>query len=119
MDALEFAMIRRRICAQYDYKCGFCPLGDFSGMSLECTLGVQNATPEDDKKTIAFVEAWGKEHPTKTRQSELLKLCPNVPFDTEGAVNICPKAADSTYQAECLAFFCHGCKMEYWGQEVE
>lgn len=119
MDALEFARIRRRICTHYDYKCGFCPLGGCDGKSLECTLGIQNATPEDDKETVAFVENWGKEHPAKTRQSEFLKLHPDARMSGDGKyLCICPRDIDKNNK--CIQWCnCEKCLKDYWLEEIE
>lgn len=58
MDTLEFARAKKRMCDSYR-TCQGCPFAELIECSLECTLGVQTATPED----IAIVEKWDKEYP--------------------------------------------------------
>lgn len=85
----------------YDYArmcrtvktCENCPLcAKYNGTNLSCDdLLIRN--PD---KANEIILKWCKEHPIKTRQSELLKAFPNVPIDIE-TVNICPLDFDKLF----------------------
>lgn len=86
MDALEFINTIDRICKEYD-ECGNCPIVNFEICG--------NNT--DAKEFVSVVEAWAKAHPTKTRQSEFLKLHPNA-ARRNGLLDICPKNIDISFK---------------------
>lgn len=71
MDAIEYVKTTRRMMA--------------NDVPTKSMLG--GWTAED---IVEQVEQWAKEHPIKTRQSEILKLFPNVSTFPNGALNICP-----------------------------
>lgn len=68
MEAREFLKTYRRMCRSMN--CANCPLG------VEI-CDIDNVDTDMDK-IIAVTEEWGKNHPIKTRQSELLKLFPET-----------------------------------------
>lgn len=70
-------------------------------------------------ETISKVEQWAKDHPVKTRQSEFLKLFPNVQ-KLDGIINICPILIDEDYKStsECLGTRCNVCRQLFWNEEV-
>ena len=73
-------------------------------------------------KANEIILKWCEEHPIKTRQSEFLKMFPNVCI-YKGAINICPCTIDSDYDCKSkekyVDFDCTGCKKEYWLAEVD
>ena len=52
----------------------------------------------------------------KTRQSEFLKMLPNVGME-EGVIDVCPKATEKN--AICFRLNCKVCKKDYWLAEVD
>jgi len=83
---------------------------------------------------IAIVEQFREENPIKTRQRELLKICPDVPFTCYGTVDIMPCLVDEELNqhvrcgkdvCDCrrLKEFgysgCEECKKCYWLDELE
>lgn len=72
---------------------------------------------------VNCVERWASEHPAKTRQSEFLKMFPNVMRNNEGQPCICPRTLDTVYQpdGDCAldVDICQRCRAKFWGQEVE
>lgn len=52
----------------------------------------------------------------KTRQSEFLKILPNVGLE-EGVIDVCPKATEKN--AICFRLNCKVCKKDYWLAEVK
>lgn len=117
MDAVEFAKAFHRMCMCFD-GCKVCPLDE-----NECYLGHHKEF--DAQKCVATVAQWAKEHPSRTRQTELLKMFPNAKLDAQGVIDICPHVLepsnkckyadlDSVDRASCLR-----CRIEFWGEEVE
>lgn len=97
---------RKRMCEFYYKGCDDCKLND------EDCRGIYAITPE----FIEIVQKWSDEHPVKTRQSELLKLFPNLRY--EDYIGYCPIDFDSTF--ECIAYTdCDDCQKKFWLQEVE
>lgn len=71
MDAIEFLKERKRMCTSRK-GCDGCPLE-----GTNCVLSY--ATDDEDyERIIATVEQWSKEHPRKTRQTEILKMFPEA-----------------------------------------
>lgn len=76
------------------------------------------------KEAIKIVMDWAKENPIKTRQSELLKLCPATPLNS-GVIDICTRWFDKS--VTCLSVmknkssddYCLTCKKEFWLEEIE
>ena len=64
------------------------------------------------------VERWAKVHPTKTRQTEFLKLYPRAALDDAGNINFCPILIDSAY-GDCKCYErCSDCRRAYWSKEI-
>ena len=105
-----------RICRQLNEFCSNCPLG-----GNDCSLG-PDCTVEDVDEINEILLKWCKEHPVKTRQSEFLKMFPNVRI-YKGAINICPCTINCDYDCKnkekCVDFDCVACKKEYWLAEAE
>lgn len=107
MDAVKFLKEKARMTNECNIICKDCLLYNFC-----CRSEGKNA-----EKMVAIVEKWAAEHPVKTRQSEFLKIFPNVPKPF-GYVNICPKDLGENEKVVCNAN-CFQCKKEYWFAEVE
>ena len=84
---------------------------------------------EKDTEIVEQVEKWAKEHPVKTRQSELLKLFPNMKIDDDtGTLCMCPMNFNpETYKDEEKCFcvhmrddiHCAECRRDFWLKEIE
>lgn len=79
----------------YDYArmckahrlCGGCPVSlNNNNSNLECMTFVAR----HPDKANEIILNWCKEHPIKTRQSEFLKIFPNVITDSDGVIDIAP-----------------------------
>lgn len=121
MDAVDFLKAKNRICKSrdsYPNDCWACPIGNGSG---GCQAGVVENQRITEEELVQIVKKWSKEHPIKTRQSEILKRFPNAKLDEEGTISICPRAVDSTFETngKCWNMTCHQCRKEYWLAEVE
>lgn len=77
------------------------------------------------EEIVSRVEQWAKEHPVKTRKSELLKLFPEVISDPDGFIDICPalivSAKRKTKTGGCRypSISCEECKREFWLAEIK
>jgi hypothetical protein len=80
-------------------------------------------TAGDNVGAVKFVERWDAEHPVKTRQSEFLKMFPNVILNDKGQPSLCAKLLDTTYHrvggCGLDVDTCQRCMDNFWGQEVE
>lgn len=123
MDAVEFIRERNRMCDQYwqvDGDCDGCPIID---ADVECNE-LRNMIDCADK-AVKVIEQWAREHPRKTRQSELLKMLPDIPIDENGVARLCPALISKEYMDEktggCgkINFVCYKCRRDFWMQEVE
>ena len=118
MDAVEFLRERRRMCNAQD-DCGTCPIG----IVCDDYFVNHNYSQEKASGMVSTVEQWSAEHPVKTRQSEFLKMLPNVPLNDKGQPAFCPKLLDTEYHPIgncCLDVdICQRCMDNFWGQEVE
>lgn len=102
---LVYVTERNRMC-NYCRDCSNCGLDNCICNDVDCI------TP----KHIEIVQKWSNEHPVKTRQSEFLKLFPNLRY--EDYIGFCPTDFDSTF--ECIAYTdCDDCQKKFWSQEVE
>ena len=111
MDAKDFVYGLRRMCKFYGGDCcsgeRVCPLNNYNCQTIR--------DMEDEVFDIA--ENWTKEHPAKTRQSELLKIYPNARmWEDDDFLGFCPKNLDT--EKECTAT-CRNCCKEYFGEEIE
>ena len=77
------------------------------------------------EEIVAHVEQWAKEHPAKTRQSELLKLFPEASILYDEYLNICPAQISSECRDKetggCYdpGMDCDKCKRDFWLKEIE
>lgn len=128
MDAVEYFKAYARMCDSFDSKnnitgkpCVGCPLDD---IGRGCHM---NDLTNNAEECVAAVEKWAKEHPVKTRQSELLKIFPKCNVDEKGVLFICPVYVDPTRCREytggsytsIFPTLCDKCRREFWLQEIE
>ena len=116
MDALEFLKERKRMCDSYK-SCECCPFDD-----SKCSI---NALLYDDEydRSVAIVERWSREHPNKTRQTELLNMFPEAHVSENGSLYICLASVSSAYRdangnCKVRRLKCADCRKEFWSQEV-
>lgn len=114
MDAIEFLRVRRKLCD--DNVCEeSCPLFYCCDDDIE----------DNRIRQILAVEQWVKEHPVKTRQSELLKLFPEASVLYDEYLNICPAQISSECRDKetggCYdpGMDCGKCKRDFWLKEIE
>lgn len=112
MIAVEFLKIKSRICESHD--CFDCPIGNKKGGCLASYLGGQVT----EEELISIVQKWSEEHPVKTRQSEFLKMFPNVGM-CDGVIAINPCDLDTDYEPPkgCRPE-CSDCRQDYWLAEL-
>lgn len=111
MDAVKFLKEQARMCRAND-NCSTCPL-------KEEHLGTFCTNISDDaliNRKIDIVERWAKEHPAKTRLSELQKIFPKVIVREDGLPIVCPSHLDAEW--DCIEN-CSECKRKYWLEEIE
>lgn len=117
MDAVDYLKTLKRICKEFTPVCPDCPAFPLCGASGD---HIQFATPEKITKAVEAVEAWRKEHPAKTRQSEFLKIIPNAYVYTGGDIRISPCAVDKNFRVEeCGHKGCPECTRKFWREEIE
>ena len=77
--------------------CEECPIAKIVGYDEDYAC---NALVRCPNEVLNVVQKWSNEHPLKTRQSELLKMFPNLGRwhneRGESYINFCPKSFDST-----------------------
>lgn len=116
MDAMKFIEERKRLCGTHDI-CKDCPANRNSGCMFDLNGGA------DADEQVNFLEEWVAAHPRKTRQSEFLKMLPNVPLNDKGQPAFCPKLLDTEYHPVgscCLDVdICQRCMDNFWLAEVE
>lgn len=111
MDTVDFIKTRARMCK--NLSCGQCPLKFFCSSNFFDQVEIA----ED---AAAVVEQWAKEHPAKTRQSELLKLFPETEM-IDDYVCICPSRFVEGYRepGQNCHMDCEKCKRDFWLKEIE
>lgn len=120
MDAVEFLREADRMHNFGDHDCAECEVNKRRGDNLSCVSWVLNHPAE----AVEIVERWAKEHPRKTRQSELLKLFPRTGLGDDGLVGFCPEDMDSEFacprkERGPYAPDCGDCRKKCWLEEVE
>ena len=120
MEVREFVRNLGRMCKFYG---GVCNSGIEGGDKKKCPLNDYNCHVIRDMEDEVFdiVENWTKEHPAKTRQSELLKYYPHAKmWEDESFIGICPKQLCDIYQCGAKrSQTCYDCCKEYWKEVVE
>lgn len=113
MDAVEYLKIRKRMCENAS-DCDACLLGTYNNGRYRCDK-FEEAHPG---RAVAIVEKWAAKHPIKTRQSELMKLFPNLERGPSGPCSICPQCFDTRIICP-KDVGCVECCREYWLEEIE
>ena len=118
MDAIKYFKEKKRMTNDCTINCMDCKLNHFYNGTKKFCKKFEFEHPE---KAIAIVEKWAEEHPSKTRQSEFLKLFPKVEINNEGTINICPKVTERIYRCSYneRKVDCDECRKEYWLAEIE
>ena len=121
MEVIKFFEELKRMCDAH-LLCKNCPL-KLKFCDCHYDKNFEDVTHSLEKeeliKIIEIVDKWSKENPRKTRQSEFLKMFPNVRLYGD-QIDICPKTVDvksnlcNEYDCEC-----DKCKKDYWFTEVE
>ena len=117
MDAVEFLKENERMCKKTDL-CADCPAyKENNGHDVTCEE-FMGKYPEG---YVSCVEKWSAEHPVKTRQSEFLKMFPNVDINLDGVIDIDPCLVDKK-NGHCYCEkhdSCEKCYKEYWLEEID
>lgn len=114
MDAITFLKEKNRLTKQCSIKCSECRLSFIKNeKDLTCSV-LEIEYPE---KVVEIVENWSKEHPIRTRQSELLKQYPNAVLE-KGVLVIRPCELDSDMECFEGDQMCYSCKKRYWLEEI-
>ena len=118
MDAVEFLKESKRMCDHNFANCMECPFFDkdtkICGIYDICEI-------TNKEQTVLLVEKWSKAHPVKTRQSEFLKMFPNVAINLDGVIDIDPCLVDKK-NGHCYCEkhdSCDECYKEYWLEEID
>lgn len=116
MDAVEFFKTANRLCEK---GCAECPIRKKDICMVRRMARLGDTSVEDIEEMVSKVEQWAKDHPVKTRQSEFLKIFPNVQFQDD-IIWVCPKAIGYNYRPKenCYEINCLDCKREFWLTEV-
>lgn len=120
MDAVEFINEKYRMCELLNYECRKCKIDALEHGHKGCWGAIRNH-PEE---AVEIVERWAKEHPRKTRQSELLKMFPRASMTADGIIAFCPDSMDSEFECprktrDNIDPICGECRRKYWLEEVE
>lgn len=106
-----------RMCNKNSAKCDECPLTLINNGKHEFCDDFIRQSPD---KANEIILKWCKEHPIKTRQSELLKMFPNAPKDENGVIAILSCTVEAGYAiANCSKKSCTQCRKEYWLAEID
>lgn len=121
MDAVKFIKERKRMCN--GRLCATCPL--FAVHQLGCLSDCKKWCMDHPEASVTVVEKWAEEHPRKTRQSDFLRLFPQVMLTDDGIIDLCPSRLSENYRVPGTTLCgsvdknCRSCLREFWGQEVE
>ena len=117
MDAVEYLKEKARMTQLCKIGCSNCELSSLKHSGYNDCLVFELANPEE---AVAIIEKWSAEHPAKTRQSEFLKMYPNVERLPDGCIALCPHKIDLTFDlSDCSMDKCGECKRGFWFSEVE
>lgn len=115
MDAVEFVNKMNRMCAKYP-DCVGCPI-EAENKDEDCMSKVSA------EQMVDIVNKWTSEHPIKTRQSELLRVIPNLRLDKNGSIFLCPATITGdlcgVYSDKHGCDNCYDCRKNFWNQEVD
>ena len=113
MDAVEFFKTVNRLCKK---GCKKCPIYK----ERMCMSGFDDDSVKNIVEKVLIVEKWAKDHPVKTRQSEMLKIFPDTRIYS-GVIYLCPQyfLPEEARKAYCeKRNTCQECRKEYWLTEV-
>ena len=125
MDAVEFLKEAKRYCkwcknTTQDGKKRLCDACYFEKLN-----DIFNLHPMAYGKFVETVEQWVKEHPVKTRQSEILKQWPDAEISDDGLPAISPCQLNVLFihgkaQKDCEdRGVCNKCRRDFWLKEIE
>ena len=118
MDAVKFIREYDRMCDSFS-GCAGCEIDKHLHGEMWCKAYIRRH-PEE---AVAIVEQWAKEHPAKTRQTEVLKIFPSASKQGDGILTFCPRAVDTEFlcprkhsddYSECV-----DCRRDFWLAEME
>lgn len=118
MDAVEFVVEQARMCHTHNGEpCDDCELDRSEYCSRPC---VDLISTSGAKEAVKIVEAWAKDHPRKTRQSDFLKQFPNADLDDDGYLSLSPCSINTELVNDgyCMRN-CADCRKEYWLEVIE
>ena len=116
MDVVEFFKTVNRLCKNQS-GCEKCPVYK---NGIGCMVDFDDDAIKSVDETVSKVEKWAKDNNVKTRQSELLKMFPNVKID-DGVIAFCPInfLPEVEGEAYCKKHDkCRECRKDYWLAEV-
>ena len=118
MDAVKFLKEALRMCESYT-NCTDCVL-EQKGAVVPCNCFITSIETEALDKLVAIIEKWTKEHPIKTRQSEMLKMFPMTRLNEEGIIDIDPCDVNTSLgqDSQCQNLDCRICKKMFWKEEI-
>lgn len=122
MDAMKFLSEAKRMCNNAG-PCETCDANEFCGFTPEFPRDFGEV--DQLQKMVKLVEKWAEEHPRKTRQSDFLRLFPQVMLTDDGIIDLCPSRLSENYRVPGTTLCgsvdknCSSCLREFWGQEVE
>ena len=109
MDAVEFCKTVNRLCK--NQSCKECPV---CTNDMRCMVGFDDDSIKSIDETVSKVEQWAKDHQIKTRQSEFLKMFPDVLVDEDDGI-LCIKPCVIEKSIGCTnGKSCYDCRREYW-----
>lgn len=122
MDTVEFFKTANRLCK--DQGCKKCPARKEGVCMVMRMIRLADNSDESIEETISKVEQWAKDHPVKTRQSELLKMFPDAYLSA--ITRLLPCSLDKTLKPLRCAKYgylsticrCDKCRDDYWNEEV-
>lgn len=118
MAAVEYLKARARMTCRCIINCSECGLSAINNhRGVECKI-IEDVHPEE---AVAIIQKWDEEHPAKTRQSEFLKMFPDVKLLNNEIIDICPRCVDITLpeRPRCYSVKCSECKKDYWLAEIK
>lgn len=121
MDAVEFLEEQYRMCEALNSHCEECGLSYVNNKTDHVCGDFIKRHPEE---AVSIIEKWSKEHPRKTRQSELLKMFPRASMTPDGIIAFCPDSMDSEFECprktrDNIDPICGECRKNYWHEEVD
>lgn len=82
--------------------------------------GCQENMLKNPEKAVEIITKWTKEHPIKTRQSEMLKMFPMTRLNDEGIIDInpCDVNTSLSQDLQCQNLDCRTCQKIFWEEEI-